>query len=52
MTAAAPESRARLEEFRRRLRATSGRRRKLRGLIELLRPYRGRAILALSLIHI
>jgi ABC-type multidrug transport system fused ATPase/permease subunit len=44
--AAPPESRARLEEFRRRLRATSGRRRKLRGLIELLRPYRGRVIMA------
>jgi ATP-binding cassette subfamily B protein len=41
-----PESRARLEEFRRRLRATSGRRRKLRGLIELLRPYRGRVVAA------
>ena len=46
MSAHAPESRARLEEFRRRLRATSGRRRKLRGLIELLRPYRGRVIMA------
>jgi ATP-binding cassette, subfamily B, bacterial len=41
-----PESRARLDDLRRRLRATSGRRRKLRGLIELLRPYRGRVILA------
>jgi ABC-type multidrug transport system fused ATPase/permease subunit len=40
------DQRARLDEFRRRLRATSGRRRKLRGLIELLRPYRGRVILA------
>jgi ABC-type multidrug transport system fused ATPase/permease subunit len=37
---------ARLEEFRRRFRATRGRGRKLRGLIELLRPYRGRVILA------
>jgi ABC-type multidrug transport system fused ATPase/permease subunit len=46
MSTAAPESRARLEEIRRRLRATSGRRRKLRGLIELLRPYRGRVIMA------
>jgi ABC-type multidrug transport system fused ATPase/permease subunit len=41
-----PETRARLDEFRRRLRATSGRRRKLRGLVELLRPYRGRVIMA------
>ena len=46
MSTSPPESRARLEEFRRRLRATSGRRRKLRGLIELLRPYRGRVIMA------
>jgi ABC-type multidrug transport system fused ATPase/permease subunit len=36
----------RLGDLRRRLRATSGRRRKLRGLIELLRPYRGRVLLA------
>ena len=35
-----------LEEFRRRLRATGGRGRKLRGLFELLRPYRGRVMLA------
>jgi ABC-type multidrug transport system fused ATPase/permease subunit len=35
-----------LEEFRRRLRATGGRGRKLRGLVELLRPYRGRVMLA------
>ncbi len=35
-----------LEDFRRRLRATGGRRRKLRGLLELLRPYRARVILA------
>jgi ABC-type multidrug transport system fused ATPase/permease subunit len=48
MSTHAPESRARLEEFRRRLRATSGRRRKLRGLIELLRPYRGRVIMAFA----
>ncbi|HVS29717.1 MAG TPA: ABC transporter ATP-binding protein, partial [Solirubrobacteraceae bacterium] len=33
---------ARLDELRRRLRQTEGRGRKLRGLIELLRPYRGR----------
>jgi ABC-type multidrug transport system fused ATPase/permease subunit len=32
-------------EVRRRLRATSGRGRKIRGLLELLRPYRGRTIL-------
>ncbi len=32
-------------ELRRRYRATSGRGRKLRGLLELLRPYRGRTIL-------
>jgi ABC-type multidrug transport system fused ATPase/permease subunit len=36
----------RLGDLRRRLRATSGRGRKLRGLIELLRPYRGRVLLA------
>src|SRR3954470_20317079 len=36
----------RLEDFRRRWRATRGRGRKLRGLIELLRPYRGRVIMA------
>ncbi|MEJ7781124.1 MAG: ABC transporter ATP-binding protein [Solirubrobacteraceae bacterium] len=35
------------EGLRRRLRATSGRGRKLRGLMALLRPYRGRLILAL-----
>jgi ATP-binding cassette, subfamily B, bacterial len=35
----------RLDDFRRRWRATSGRGRKLRGLIELLRPYRGRVLL-------
>jgi ATP-binding cassette subfamily B protein len=37
---------ARLADFRRRWRATRGRGRKLRGLIELLRPYRSRVILA------
>src|SRR5215207_6243035 len=36
---------ARLAELRRRLRQTGGRGRKLRGLIELLRPYRGRVAL-------
>jgi ABC-type multidrug transport system fused ATPase/permease subunit len=35
----------RLAELRRRLRQTGGRGRKLRGLIELLRPYRGRVAL-------
>jgi ABC-type multidrug transport system fused ATPase/permease subunit len=35
----------RRDELRRRLRATSGRRRKLQGLIELLRPYRARTAL-------
>jgi ABC-type multidrug transport system fused ATPase/permease subunit len=34
----------RLEDIRRRLRGTSGRGRKLRGLLVLLRPYRGRVI--------
>jgi ATP-binding cassette subfamily B protein len=34
----------RLEDFRRRLRQTSGRRRKLRGLAELLAPYRWRVL--------
>jgi len=33
------------DELRRRLRATGGRRRKLRGLVELVRPYRGRTAL-------
>ena len=37
----------RLAELRRRLRQTGGRGRKLRGLIELLRPYRGRVALML-----
>jgi len=36
----------RLEDIRRRLRGTSGRGRKVRGLIVLLRPYRGRVIAA------
>ncbi len=36
---------ARSDDIRRRLRATSGRRRKLGGLLVLLRPYRGRLIL-------
>jgi ABC-type multidrug transport system fused ATPase/permease subunit len=36
---------ARGNDLRRRLRQTGGRGRKLRGLIELLRPYRGRVIL-------
>jgi ATP-binding cassette subfamily B protein len=35
----------RRDEVRRRLRATSGRGRKLRGLLALLRPYRGRLVL-------
>src|SRR5579864_2101850 len=35
---------SRLTDIRRRLRATSGRRRKLRGLIELLSPYRWRVL--------
>ncbi len=36
----------RLDEIRRRLRGTSGRGRKVRGLLVLLRPYRGRVIAA------
>jgi ABC-type multidrug transport system fused ATPase/permease subunit len=40
------ETRARVAELRRRLQATAGRGRKLRGLVELLRPYRGRVILS------
>jgi ABC-type multidrug transport system fused ATPase/permease subunit len=43
-TAPAPQKR-RLAELRRRLRETGGRGRKLRGLAELLRPYRTRTIL-------
>jgi len=38
----AGRERERLAELRRRLRQTAGRRRKLRGLVELLRPYRMR----------
>jgi ATP-binding cassette, subfamily B, bacterial len=34
-------------DLRRRIRETSGRGRKVRGMLEMLRPYRGRAILAL-----
>ena len=40
-TVASPD---RLAELRRRLRQTGGRRRKLRGLVELLRPYRWRVL--------
>jgi ABC-type multidrug transport system fused ATPase/permease subunit len=40
------ETHERLADLRRRWRATRGRGRKLRGLIELLRPYRGRVALA------
>jgi len=36
----------RLEDIRRRLRGTSGRGRKVRGLVALLRPYRGRVVAA------
>ena len=43
--AAKPQERARLAELRRRLRQTGGRGRKLRGLLELLRPYRARTML-------
>jgi ATP-binding cassette subfamily B protein len=39
---------ARVEELRRRWRATSGRGRKLRGLAELLRPYRARTLAMLA----
>jgi ATP-binding cassette subfamily B protein len=42
---AIPEATGRLPELRRRLRQTSGRGRKLRGLLELLRPYRTRTLL-------
>ena len=37
-----------LAELRRRLRQTGGRGRKLRGLLELLRPYRGRTLMMLG----
>jgi ABC-type multidrug transport system fused ATPase/permease subunit len=40
------ETHARLADLRRRWRATRGRGRRLRGLIVLLRPYRGRVLLA------
>ena len=40
------ETHERLADLRRRWRATSGRGRKLRGLAELLRPYRARVVLA------
>jgi ATP-binding cassette subfamily B protein len=46
VSGAEAETHERLADLRRRWRATSGRGRKLRGLIELLRPYRGRVILA------
>jgi ATP-binding cassette subfamily B protein len=50
LTTAGREDR-RLAELRRRLRQTGGRGRKLRGLIELLRPYRGHvALMFLTLI--
>jgi ATP-binding cassette subfamily B protein len=39
------EALSRRDELRRRLRATGGRGRKVRGLIELLRPYRSRTLL-------
>jgi ATP-binding cassette subfamily B protein len=42
---AVPAATGRLPELRRRLRQTSGRGRKLRGLLELLRPYRKRTVL-------
>src|SRR5947208_3637498 len=41
----APVARRRPAELRRRLRQTGGRARKLRGLVELLRPYRTRTVL-------
>jgi ABC-type multidrug transport system fused ATPase/permease subunit len=40
------ETQERLADLRRRWRATSGRGRRLRGLIVLLRPYRGRVVMA------
>jgi ABC-type multidrug transport system fused ATPase/permease subunit len=48
VAAARSASHARVEELRRRWRATSGRGRKLRGLAELLRPYRTRTLLMLA----
>jgi ABC-type multidrug transport system fused ATPase/permease subunit len=47
MSAQNTETHERLADLRRRWRATSGRGRKLRGLAELLRPYRARVVLAL-----
>jgi ABC-type multidrug transport system fused ATPase/permease subunit len=47
VAAARSANHARVEELRRRWRATSGRGRKLRGLVELLRPYRTRTLLML-----
>jgi ABC-type multidrug transport system fused ATPase/permease subunit len=46
VSGAQTETHARLDDLRRRWRATRGRGRKLRGLIELLRPYRSRVVLA------
>ena len=46
MSGANAETQERLADLRRRWRATRGRGRKLRGLVELLRPYRGRVIMA------
>jgi ATP-binding cassette subfamily B protein len=45
MRAEQAEGLSRRDDLRRRLRATGGRRRKVRGLMELLRPYRGRTAL-------
>ncbi len=46
MSGANAETHERLADLRRRWRATSGRGRRLRGLIVLLRPYRGRVVMA------
>ena len=46
MSGANAETQERLADLRRRWRATSGRGRRLRGLIVLLRPYRGRVVMA------
>ena len=46
MSGANADTQARLADLRRRWRATSGRGRRLRGLIVLLRPYRGRVVMA------
>ncbi|HYH90691.1 MAG TPA: ABC transporter ATP-binding protein [Solirubrobacteraceae bacterium] len=48
MSAANTDTHDRLADLRRRWRATGGRARKLRGLIELLRPYRTRVVLAFA----